>query len=62
MTIDELKRALVEVSNMCARTSWCNSSMPCPFWCEKTESCSLDHMYPEDWDVDDWKEDSNAGN
>lgn len=58
MTIAELKRALVEVRNMCEETRWCNSDTTCPFWCERTRSCSLDHRYPEDWDVDDWKEDA----
>lgn len=62
MTIDELKRALVEVRDMCARTGWCNKSIGCPFWCERTEGCSLDHMYPENWDVDDWKEDAQDEN
>lgn len=57
MTIAELKRALVEVSNMCARTEECGSAKRCPFWCEVANGCSLDHHFPEYWDVDDWKED-----
>ncbi len=58
MTIAEIKRALVEVRDMCAKAAWCNRSLGCPFWCERTERCSLDNMYPENWDVDDWKEDA----
>jgi hypothetical protein len=66
MTIDELKRALVEVSELCANVK-CSS---CPLakrdeanvpYCPLIENeDGIRHDYPYEWDVDDWKEDSDA--
>lgn len=62
MTIDELKRALVEVRDICKNNAFCQtcplnkkfgSVIVCRFHEEKV-------WYPYEWDVDDWKEDSNA--
>lgn len=61
MTIAELKRALVEVSYMCAERDACYG---CPFEMDLPDRhiCKLSpkldsDMLPEFWDVDDWKED-----
>jgi hypothetical protein len=66
MTIDELKRALVEVSELCANVK-CSS---CPLakrddanvpYCTLIENeDGIRHDYPREWEVDDWKEDSNG--
>lgn len=57
MTIEELKRALVEVSTHCK-----NYPLPecygCPF-ADSDGFCNLT-SHPAYWDVDDWEEDSNA--
>ena len=64
MTIDELKRALVEVSDLCGnlKCSSCplakrdDANVPyCPM--HETED-GVDIHLPSEWDVDDWKEDS----
>lgn len=62
MTIDELKRALVEVRDMCRKTK----CIKCPL--RKTEEvpyCPLHEdeygiifEYPAAWDIDDWKEEA----
>lgn len=68
MTIDELKRALVEVRELCAHTTKC---VACPLHKNEKGStipyCPLyEDMYgmavqlPNMWDIDDWKEDSNG--
>lgn len=58
MKIADLKRALYEVKEFC---SWREVSKDypchgCPF---NKEHCRIDNP-PEFWDVDEWKEDSNA--
>ena len=66
MTIEELKRALVEVKELCKK----GKCVTCPF--HKTEEyssipyCPLYEdeygevvQFPIMWDIDDWKEDSN---
>ena len=67
LTISDLKRALVEVKELCVRTE-CNA---CPL--HKTEKgtiilycplyMNMDYevvMFPFMWDIDDWKEDEHA--
>lgn len=63
MEISELKRALVEVKRMCAERDYCYG---CPFEIDLPDRhiCKLspkmnNTVLPEDWLVDDWKEDSN---
>lgn len=66
MTIEELKRALVEVSELCGKLK-CSS---CPLakrdyanvpYCPLIESeDGIRFDYPDEWEIDDWKEDSNA--
>ena len=51
MTIDELKRALVEVKRICTQEH-CYS---CPFKIS-TNKCGL-RLLPIEWDIDDWMED-----
>ena len=62
MTIDELKRALVEVSELCMniKCSSCplakrdDANVPyCPL-IENGDGIRFD--YPDEWDVDDWEE------
>lgn len=69
MTIEELKRALVEVRDICRSKLTCYD---CPFSDRKRRKdvyyCPIkfvskeanDIYFPEEWDVDDWKEDSNG--
>ena len=67
MTIAELKRALLEVKEICKDSDTCNV---CPFASKDTTHtgvvmCRLsDDEYemftPLCWEVDDWKEDSNG--
>lgn len=59
LTISDLKRALVEVKRICARRGRCTEPDHCPFYCDQTDGCSLDHSYPEYWDTEEWKEDSD---
>lgn len=60
MTIDDLKRALVEVKRMCTDRDDCYG---CPFELDMTHMhiCKLSpQLYsaiPEKWPIDDWKED-----
>ena len=53
MTIEELKRALVEVSEICKKLTGCDG---CPFDTGKWY-CPMQRL-PKDWHVDDLKEDS----
>lgn len=53
MTIDELKRALVEVSEICKKLTGCYE---CPFDTGKWY-CTMQRL-PKDWRVDELKEDS----
>lgn len=65
MTIDELKRALVEVRELCVNKH-CSA---CPFhkteedsnipYCPMYEDMNGNNAdYPGVWDIDDWKEDT----
>ena len=64
MTVEELKRALVEVSELCANIK-CSS---CPIakrddanvpYCPLTETeDGININMPDEWDVDDWREDA----
>lgn len=63
MTIEELKRALVEVKRICTERDNC---FGCPFGKDMPDRhiCKLSpklysDMIPSRWDVDDWKDDSN---
>lgn len=64
MTIDELKRALVEVRDICEDINKC---IDCPFhkineythlpYCPLcAPGTDFDLHYPYEWDTDDWKE------
>ena len=61
MTIDDLKRALVEVRSECMKHStpvngeWCTE---CPFFSDEYAGCPI-NTEPMDWLVDDWKEDAH---
>lgn len=62
MTIDELKRALVEVRKICRNNLSCWN---CGFR-KGYDSCPLARIdnagnpfMPEDWEFDGWEEDSN---
>lgn len=70
MTIEELKRALVEVRERCEAAEDCFS---CPFsqkwqrWdgrvlagCPFQVTVDYEAGTPKDWSIDDWKEDANA--
>ena len=71
MTLDELKRALVEVRDICRSHLSC---VGCPFGdgtrIKDYFHCPIKHVdketnnrfYPEEWSVDCWKEDSNETN
>ena len=56
MTIDELKRALVEVHDICSEHITCRRPDTCPFWLASIQNCAL-HL-PDCWDIDEWKGDS----
>lgn len=67
MTIDDIKRALVEVKELCANgccvkcpISKMNEYTGIPFCPLNETEDGFDIRSPYDWDVDDWKEDSNA--
>lgn len=59
MTIDELKRALVEVKQICSERDYCGD---CPFGLDMSDRhiCKLSpQLYsatPEKWPIGDWKE------
>lgn len=59
MTIEELKRALVEVRDICKGRRFCLEPEMCPFWNTEVGGCAIDSLFPHEWFVDDWKEDSN---
>lgn len=61
MTIYDLKRALVEVSEVCLGQAVC--SPQCPLFVAKYGGCPMKFTeFPEEWAVSDWKEakDENA--
>ena len=53
--IDELKRALVEVREMCLNRTFCDG---CPFKNERINFCPIQNR-PDEWDVDNFKEDTH---
>lgn len=60
MTIEELKRALVEIRDICKQHQYC---IGCPFK-RGGRDCFFDRragraFLPDEWQFDDWKEDSN---
>lgn len=65
MTIDDLKRALVEVREICAS----NECIICPFhkkddanvpYCPMQEDADGLELYqPVYWEIDDWEEDTH---
>ena len=56
MTIDDLKRALVEVRELCLHQAVC--SPQCPLFITNYGGCPMKYMdFPEEWPVRDWKED-----
>lgn len=64
MRINVLKRALMEVQNICNNRVGCED---CPFTKDHGETCFFDvhHneelvTFPFEWSFEDWKEDSNA--
>ena len=66
LTISDLKRALVEVSEWCANTK-CSSCMfakrddaNVPYCPMVMNEDGIRFDYPYEWDNDDWKEDSDA--
>lgn len=59
MRINVLKRALVEVRDICKGRRFCREPEMCPFWNTKVGNCVLDGLFPHDWLVDDLKEDAN---
>ena len=62
MSIEDLKRALVEVKRLCAEREYCYD---CPFgkdYSDRHICCLSPQLYtptPENWPIDDWKEDSD---
>lgn len=54
MTIDDLKRALVEVRDMCLNRTFCDG---CPFEDERSNFCPIQNR-PDEWGIDDFKEES----
>ena len=59
--IDDLKRALVEVSTICSRYEPTCGVKACPFWSKNRGACALTGYRPDFWDVVDWKEDGKNG-
>lgn len=57
MTIDDLKRALVEVQRICYQQISCDE---CPFRAKVLERCPMgESLYPEDWPGYAWEVDEN---
>lgn len=52
-TIPDLKRALVEVKEICKSRKFCDNT--CPF-CNGHDFCLLMVNYPDAWDIDQIKE------
>ena len=51
-TIDDLKRAMVEVKKICQQRTQCDG---CPFDRPCASTCPMNYL-PCDWMIDDWKE------
>lgn len=58
-TIDDLKRALVEVATICSRYEPTCGVTSCPFWSDNRKDCALTSYRPDFWDVVGWKEKKN---
>lgn len=58
MTIDDLKRALMEVSVICKKHDDCDG---CPFNAERRFACPLKD-FPERWKIDFCEEDTHETN
>lgn len=54
MTTDELKKAVLEISEYCESNPECEE---CPFW-DGVLGCRLQASWPQSWWLDDWKEDA----
>lgn len=50
MAIEELKRAVIEISKMCEKCSDCDD---CPFWDDALQ-CRLQASWPQTWWLEDW--------
>ena len=59
MTIDDLKRALVEVRDICA-ASWVDC-MKCPLFNQNAFECPIQNRFPSNWEVDQWKDGRKNG-
>lgn len=59
-TIDDLKRALVEVRDICA-ASWVDC-VKCPLFNQNAFECPIQNRFPSNWEVDHWKEDGKDEN
>lgn len=52
MTIDDLKRALVEVRHFCENRTRCTEPDICPFYNVDVQWCSIDGSeFPEYWTI-----------
>ena len=56
MTIEELKRALFEVSTICSKYEPICGETACPFYSEMRSGCSLVGYRPDFWGTAEWKE------
>ena len=57
LPVPVLKRALVEVRDMCA-ASW-GDCVKCPLLNQNAFECPIRNRFPSDWAVDHWKEDTH---
>ena len=57
MAINDLKRALVEVRDICAASRV--DCTECILFDQKEFQCPIQNTYPSNWDVDHWKENSD---
>lgn len=55
LTISDLKRALVEVRDVCA-AKWVDCT-ECPIFDQDAFGCPIQNRFPSNWEVDCWKED-----
>lgn len=51
MTTDELKKAVLEISEYCESNTECEE---CPFW-DGVLGCRLQASWPQSWWLDDWR-------
>lgn len=59
-TIEDIKKALVEVRDICKGRRCCTEPELCPFLNTEVGGCAIDGFFPHKWLVDGWKEDSNG--